>query len=206
MYIRPSSRAAWLAAFLLVMTAPAFIDAAEVADDNKVVKDGKLVSLQYSLTGEDGKLIETNKGKEPLKYIQGQKQMIPGFEKELAGMTKGGEKKFKVKPEDAYGLVDQRAFQEFPKDKLPAEGLKVGAILTGQGPQGQPIRARVHQIKEKTVVLDFNHPMAGKTLIFEVKVLDIQTAAAQNPAQAAAPSTPPKPAQPTKPADPAQNK
>jgi FKBP-type peptidyl-prolyl cis-trans isomerase 2 len=82
----------------------------------------------------------------------------------------------------------------------------VGAILTGQGPQGQPIRARVHQIKEKTVVLDFNHPMAGKTLTFEVKVLDIQTAAAPKPAQAAAPSIPPKPAQPMKPGDPAQNK
>jgi FKBP-type peptidyl-prolyl cis-trans isomerase SlyD len=203
MHIRLSSRAACLAAFLLVITAPAFIHAAEVTDDNKVVKDGKLVSLQYTLTGEDGKLIETNKGKEPLKYIQGQKQMIPGFEKELAGMAKGSEKKFNVKPEDAYGLVDQRAFQEFPKDKVPAEGLKVGAVLTGQGPQGQPIRARVHEIKEKTVVLDFNHPMAGKTLTFEVKVLDIQTAAVQKPAQSAAPANPPKPAQP---ADPAQKK
>ena len=126
--------------------------------------------------------------------------MIPGLERELTGMKIGGEKNVTVKPEDGYGPVSKDAFQEIPKEKLPADGLKVGAMLTGQGPQGQPIQARVHEIKEKTVVLDFNHPMAGKTLNFDVKVVDIQ------PAPPPPVMKPPVPAAPAKPAEPAQQK
>ena len=199
MYFTFSPMAALLATVLLGVTTSVTVYAAETAADSKIVGDGNIVSLQYTLTGEDGKVIESNVGKPPLKYTHGQQQMIPGFEKELAGMKMGGEKKFAVKPEDAYGPVDSNAFQEFPKEKLPADGLQIGAILTGHGPQGQPVRARVHQIKETSVVLDFNHPMAGKTLIFDVKVLEIQSVAAQ-PAQPAKPAAPPKPAKPAEPA------
>ncbi|MGH7926459.1 MAG: FKBP-type peptidyl-prolyl cis-trans isomerase, partial [Candidatus Binatia bacterium] len=183
--------------------------AAEKTKDDLAVKNGMLVTVHYTLTGTDGKVIDTNKGRDPLKYIHGQRMMIPGFEKELTGMKKGAERKFTVKPEDAYGPINKNAFQEIPKDKLPANGLKVGAMLTGQGAQGQPMRARVHQIKEKTVVLDLNHPMAGKTLNFDVKVVDIQPApppAAAQPAAPAAPAKPAAPAQPVKPAEPARTK
>ncbi len=199
MHINFSPMAALLATSLLSLMAPASVYTAESTGENKVVKDGNIISLQYTLTGEDGKVIESNVGKPPLKYTHGQQQMIPGFEKELAGMKKGGEKTFSVKPEDGYGPVDANAFREFPKAQLPANGLQIGAVLTGQGPQGQPVRARVHSIKEDSVVLDFNHPMAGKTLTFDVKVLEIQTVAAQ-PAQPANPAAPPKPAQPAEPA------
>ena len=174
--------------------------AVEETADNRVVKDGQMVSLHYTLKGTDGKVIESSKNKEPLKYIHGQKMMIPGLERELTGMKIGGEKNVTVKPEDGYGPVSKDAFQEIPKEKLPADGLKVGAMLTGQGPQGQPIQARVHEIKEKTVVLDFNHPMAGKTLNFDVKVVDIQ------PAPPPPVMKPPVPAAPAKPAEPAQKK
>ena len=126
--------------------------------DEKVIKDGSVVSLQYTLSGDDGKTIESNKGKEPLKYTQGQHQIIPGLEKELTGMKVGGEKRIKVKPEDAYGPIDPKAIQEFPKEKIPPEGQKVGAILTARGPQGQAIPVKVKEVKEKTVVLDMNHP------------------------------------------------
>ncbi len=201
MDVRLFLRAALLALYVLASAA----GAAETTTDNRVVKDGQMISLQYTLKGADGKVIETNKDKEPLKYIHGQKMMIPGLEKELTGMKIGGEKNVTVKPEDAYGPVSKSAFQEIPKEKLPANGLKVGAMLTGQGPQGQPVHARVYKINEKTVVLDFNHPMAGRTLNFDVKVVDIQPA----PAPAAAPATPAKPgapAQPANPAEPAQKK
>lgn len=165
-------------------------------EDRKVVKDGSQVFVQYTLSGENGKLIESNKGKEPLKYTHGQHQIIPGLEKGLAGMKVGDEKRVKVKPEDAYGPVNKEAFQEFPKEKIPPEGLKVGAVLTAKGPQGQVVPVRVHEIKEKTVVLDMNHPMAGKTLFFDVKVLDIQPG---QPMQPPHPAAPVKPAQPAKP-------
>jgi FKBP-type peptidyl-prolyl cis-trans isomerase 2 len=172
--------------------------AAEKTTDSNVVKDGTVVSLQYTLSGEDGKTIESNKGKDPLKYTHGSHQIVPGLEKGLAGMKVGEEKRVKVNPEEGYGPVDPKGFQEFPKEKIPSEGLKVGAVLTARGPQGQQVPVRVHEIKEKTVVLDLNHPMAGKTLVFDVKVLDVQPAAAQ-PAQPAAPPQPAKPAQPAQP-------
>jgi FKBP-type peptidyl-prolyl cis-trans isomerase SlyD len=98
--------------------------------------------------------------------------------------------------------VDPKGFQEFPKEKIPAEALKVGTVLMAKGPQGQQVPVRVHEIKEKTVVLDLNHPMAGKTLVFDVKVLDIQPAAASQPTKSGQPAPPQQPSQPAQPAQP----
>jgi FKBP-type peptidyl-prolyl cis-trans isomerase SlyD len=188
-----------LAAVLTIpeLGSPVLLRSADKAKEEKVVRDGTVVSLQYSLTGEDGKLIESNKGKDPLKYTHGSKQIVPGLEKELAGMKVGGEKRVKVKPQDAYGTVDSKAFQEVPKEQIPADGLKVGAILAAKGPQGQEIPVRIHQIKEKTVVLDLNHPMAGKTLLFDVKILDIQPSIATSSPQPTKPAAQAQPAKPT---------
>lgn len=186
---------------------PQLVTPAEKANNDRVVKDGMLVSFDYTLKGTDGKLIESSKGKEPLKYVHGQRMMIPGLEKELAGMKVGGEKHITVKPEDAYGPVDSKAFQEIPKEKIPVNGLKVGAVLAAKSPEGQIVPMRVHEIKEKTVVIDMNHPMAGKTLVFDVKVVDIQPAPPSPPvppAKSAAPTKTDTPAQPAKPAEPAK--
>jgi FKBP-type peptidyl-prolyl cis-trans isomerase SlyD len=91
-------------------------------------------------------------------------------------MKVGEEKKVQVKPADGYGPINPEAFQEISKDKLPPEALKVGTMLMAQGPQGQGIPARVHEIKDNTVIMDFNHPMAGKTLSFDIKISEIKTA------------------------------
>jgi FKBP-type peptidyl-prolyl cis-trans isomerase SlyD len=184
------------AAFEMLVSISAFT--AETSKESNVVKDGSVVSLQYTLSNEDGKTIESNKGKAPLKYTHGNRQIVPGLEKELAGMKVGDEKRVTVSPEEGYGPVNPKGFQEFPKDKIPAEGLKVGAVLMAKGPQGQEVPVRVHEIKEKTVVLDLNHPMAGKTLVFDVKVLGIEPAAAQLP-KPAAPAAQPQPAKPAQP-------
>lgn len=139
-----------------------------------VVETGSAVSFDYTLTDDSGKVVDTSKGKEPMQYVHGKGQIIPGLEKELAGMSVGSEKKVTVKPEEAYGVVDPTAFTEVPKEKLPPDALKVGTMLLAQGPQGQGVPVRVHEIKEKTVVMDFNHPLAGKTLSFDVKITDIK--------------------------------
>ena len=193
-----------LSLMMLTFAIASSVTAAEKAKNDLVVKDGMLVSMDYTLKGTDGKVIDTNKGREPLKYVHGQKMMIPGLERELTGMKVGGEKNVTVKPEDAYGPINKNAFQEIPKEKLPANGLKVGAVLAAKSPEGQVVPMRVHEIKDSTVVMDMNHPMAGKTLVFNVKIVDIQPAPPPPPPTAAKPATPAKPSEPAKPATPAQ--
>ena len=142
---------------------------------NSIVQPGAQVSFDYTLTDDTGKVVDSSKGKAPVHYVHGTGQIIPGLEKELAGMAVGAEKKVTVKPEEAYGPVDPRAFQEIPKEKLPPEALQVGTMLMAQGgPGGQGVPVRVHEIKEKTVIVDFNHPLAGKTLSFDVKITEIK--------------------------------
>ena len=141
---------------------------------NTVVQTGAAVSFDYTLTDDTGQVVDTSKGKAPMHYVHGKGQIIPGLERELTGMAVGGEKKVTVKPEDAYGQVDPNAFREVPKEAIPAEALKVGTMLLAQGPAGDGVPVRVHEIKEKTVVMDFNHPLAGKTLSFDVKITDIK--------------------------------
>ena len=184
------------------IASPPFVISAEKAKDDRVVKDGMSVSFDYTLKDTDGKVIETSKGNKPLTYIHGQKSMIPGLEKQLAGMKVSDEKNVRVKPEDAYGPVNKNAFQEVPKEKIPANGLKLGAVLAAKSPEGQVVPMRVHEIREKTVIMDMNHPMAGKTLVFDVKIVDIQPPSAS--AQPAKPAAPAKPEAPAKPAEPAK--
>jgi FKBP-type peptidyl-prolyl cis-trans isomerase SlyD len=175
--------------------------AATESKNTRVVKDGMMVSLEYTLKSADGKVLETSKGREPLKYIHGHKMMIPGLEKELTGMRVGGEKHVTVKPEEGYGKLNPSAVKEFPKKEIPENALKVGAVLAARSPEGMLVPMTVKQIKEDTVVMDMNHPMAGKTLVFDVKVVDIQPAPSAEPAK----QTPTKPvpsAPATKPADP----
>jgi len=114
----------------------AFSATAEKTKNDRVVKDGMMVSLDYTLKSPDGKTLETSNGREPLRYIHGKKMMIPGLEKELTGMKVGGEKHVTVKPEDGYGKVNPNAIQEFPKEKVPSDALKVGAVLAARSPEG----------------------------------------------------------------------
>ena len=152
---------------------------AQTKKEGKVIVNGSLVSFEYTLSDEKGGVIESSKGKEPLTYTQGKGEIIPGLEKELVGMKVNEQKKIRVKPEEAYGPVDPKAFREIPRAQIPPDALKIGATLVARTPQGQSIPVRVHEIKEQTVIMDFNHPLAGKTLTFDVKVLDIKSSGAK---------------------------
>ena len=143
------------------------------------VQDGSIVTIEYTLSDDSGKVIDTSVGKEPLTYIQGAGQIVKGLERELNGLKVGDQKKVSVKPEDGYGLPNEKAFQEIPRDKVPTEAQKEGAMLMTKTPDGRPIPIKVTQVKEKVVVVDFNHPLAGKTLHFDVKVKDIKSAEAK---------------------------
>ena len=143
------------------------------------VSDGKRVSLEYTLTLEDQTVIDTNVGKSPLVYTHGAREIIPGLEKQLIGLKAGDTKNVEVAPVEGYGEVDPNRFQEVPKENVPEEARSVGKKLQGQGPDGQMMFVQVAEVKENTVIIDLNHPLAGKTLFFAVKVLKIETAEAQ---------------------------
>jgi FKBP-type peptidyl-prolyl cis-trans isomerase SlyD len=143
------------------------------------VQEGSLVSIEYTLTDESGAVLDSNVGKEPLTFIHGAGQIVSGLERELVGLKVGDHKKVQVKPEDGYGLIDQKALQEIPREMIPADAQKPGTMLMSKAQDGRAIPIRVHEVKEKTVVVDFNHPLAGKTLNFDVKIKDIQSAAAK---------------------------
>jgi FKBP-type peptidyl-prolyl cis-trans isomerase 2 len=143
---------------------------------DKAVADGMKVKFDYTLTV-DKEQVETTKGKEPLEYVHGQKMLIPGLEKELAGMKAGDEKAVVVKSEDAYGPVRPEALREVENTKLPKEITpQVGMVLEMQDPQGNAYPAVVKEVKDKTFVLDFNHPLAGKELKFDVKIVAVDVA------------------------------
>jgi FKBP-type peptidyl-prolyl cis-trans isomerase SlyD len=139
-----------------------------------MIKNGSVVSFEYSVCDENGKVIESTKRKEPVTYTHGQREIIPALEKGLSEMEINEEKHIRLAPEEAYGPVDPKGFAEVSKKDIPAEQLKVGTTLHVRGREGEDLDLRVHEIKQDTVVLDLNHPLAGKTLIFDVKVLDIQ--------------------------------
>ena len=138
------------------------------------IQNGATVSIEYTLKDEGGQVLDSNKGGAPLVFVHGQRQIIPGLERELAGMKTGEERQVVVKPEDAYGEVVPNAQTEVPKEAIPEEGRKVGTPLMARSGSGEARPVVVKEIKETTVVLDLNHPLAGKTLYFDVKVLGVQ--------------------------------
>lgn len=141
------------------------------------VSNGKQVTLEYTLKLEDQSVVDSNVGGEPLKVTQGSHQLIPGVEKQLEGMAAGEKKQFAVAPAEGYGDVDSKAFQEVDKKMVPPDSQKVGTQLQGKTADGRTVYPRISEVKNETVVLDFNHPLAGKTLHFDVQVLDVAQAA-----------------------------
>lgn len=136
-----------------------------------MIQSGSKVSIEYTLTLDDGSKVDSNVGGEPLVYTQGEGQIIRGLETEMEGMTTGDEKQVRVEAKDGYGEVDPDALREIDTAQVPEDARQVGAMLMAQG-HGAPIR--VAELRGETIVLDFNHPLAGKDLNFAVKVLTVE--------------------------------
>ena len=140
----------------------------------EVVRDGKDVKMDYTLTV-DGKVVDSSKGKKPLEYTQGEGQIISGLEKQMAGMKVGESKTVTVPAKDAYGPVNPNAVQEVSRSFFPADmELKEGMVVPLQNSEGHVIPAKIAEVKKDVVVLDMNHPLAGKDLTFNVTVVGIQ--------------------------------
>lgn len=158
----------------LLLAVGLVIPAGLASAEDAVIATGKKVKFDYTLTV-GTETVETTTGKEPLAYTQGQGQLIPGLEKALEGMKVGDAKTVVVKPEEGYGLSRPEAVREFPIEKFP-QGMTpaVGMILEMQDESGNSYPATVSEVNEKTVKLDFNHPLAGKELKFDVKIVSIE--------------------------------
>lgn len=158
----------------VVAPAPAESEPAAVPPP-MTVQDNMTVRLTYTLTV-DGSVIDSTEGHEPLTYIQGHGQLIPGLERQLAGLQAGQTRQVTVPPEEGYGPVDPAAIITIPKAQLPSDITpKAGLRLTGTKPDGETFRATVKEVAGDHVVLDLNHPLAGKTLQFAVTVVSVSS-------------------------------
>jgi FKBP-type peptidyl-prolyl cis-trans isomerase 2 len=165
------ARGALVALALALLAAPA-PSAAE--GEKKMIADGSKVSIEYTLKLDDGSTADTNVGGDPLVYEQGKGQILPALEKELAGLSVDDTKKVNLSAKDGYGEVDPAAIQKVPASAIPEEARKAGAQLVAQDGAGQQRPVRVQAVEGDQVVVDMNHPLAGKALHFDVKILAIQ--------------------------------
>jgi FKBP-type peptidyl-prolyl cis-trans isomerase 2 len=149
----------------------------ESNDSKKIVSNGSKVSLDYEGRLESGEIFDTSKHGDhshPLEFEVGSGQVIPGFDKAVLGMKVGEEKEFSIEPEEAYGNVNPELKKEIPKNALPKEQEpKPGMTLIVSTPQGQ-FPVKILEVNKDDVVIDLNHPLAGKKLIFKIKLLEIK--------------------------------
>lgn len=158
----------------LVLTLGGFSHVNAETESGSIVRAGKLVSIEYTLRLDDQIVVDSNVGGDPLSYIHGLQQLMPGLEKGLKGLAIGDSKIIVVQPEEGYGPLDTHAYMEADKSRIPPESLKIGAIVEGRDSTGRPMYPRIKEIGDEEVLLDYNHPLAGKVLYFDVKVLDIK--------------------------------
>jgi FKBP-type peptidyl-prolyl cis-trans isomerase SlyD len=152
-----------------------------MTQDNMKVADDLVVSMHYTLKLDDGQVVDSSDGGDPLQFLQGFGQIIPGLEKALYGMAVGDSKKVVVAAADGYGEVDPEAFQSvpraiFPEDLELVEGM--GLRMRDQE-SGQLIETYVAEVGSAEVLLDFNHPLAGEELTFDVEIADLRSATAE---------------------------
>jgi FKBP-type peptidyl-prolyl cis-trans isomerase SlyD len=141
------------------------------------VGKGSVVSVDYELHLGDGKVVDASTPGSPLAYIHGEAQIVPGLERALEGLAAGDARQVVVSPEDGYGEHDARGVQEMPRNAFP-EGaeLTAGMELAARGEGGETVPFVIREVKPHSVVIDLNHPLAGKTLHFDVTIREIREA------------------------------
>ncbi|MBR9691320.1 peptidylprolyl isomerase [Candidatus Woesearchaeota archaeon] len=138
------------------------------------VKKGDKIKVDYTGTFDDGTVFDTSEGKQPLEFEVGAGKIIKGFDNAVIGMEKGEEKEIKLESADAYGEVNPKMVQKIPRDKIPKDQEpKPGMMLALNTPDGKKFPAKITEVSDKEITIDMNHPLAGKTLNFKIKIVDI---------------------------------
>lgn len=143
----------------------------------QTVSDNKVVTMHYTLRDDAGETIDSSQGHEPLEYLHGAGNIVPGLEKALAGRAVGDKLTVRVEAAEGYGERDERGVQRVARKQLPPDmPLKPGIQLGARGPDGQMVPVWLKAVEGDQVVLDFNHPLAGATLHFEVELVGLREA------------------------------
>ena len=136
-----------------------------------MIKKGDKIKVHYKGTLDDGTVFDSSEGKDPLEFEVGAGQVIKGFDDAVVGMKKGDEKEIKLTPDKAYGEHKKEMLKKVPRDQLPKDQEpKAGMVLIAQLPTGQKLPIKIVDVKDNEVILDMNHPLAGKNLNFKIKV------------------------------------
>lgn len=149
-------------------------------NDILMVGTDMVVSFHYTLKNKAGEVVDTSSGQEPLAYLHGHSQIVPGLENELVGKTVGAKLSVVVAPADGYGERREDLVMSMPRNrgKLP-EGVGVGDMLELHSQDGYRVPARIVEIQEENIVVDANHPLAGEELHFDVELTSVRPATKQ---------------------------
>ena len=138
------------------------------------VKDGDKVKVHYTGTLEDGETFDSSEGREAFEFTLGQNMVIPGFEKAVLGLAVGNETTVTLSPDDAYGNPMPEMVTPVPREQLPAElSPEVGMMLQANAPDGSVMQVQIKEVNDETITVDANHPLAGKTLTFQIRLVEI---------------------------------
>lgn len=139
------------------------------------VKQNDTVKVHYTGKLADGQVFDSSREREPIEFTMGQGQLIPGFEKGLLDMKVNEQKTIDIPSEEAYGAPREELVQEVNKEQLPEEiKPEPGMGLVSKSPDGREMNLVVREVKEDSIVVDGNHPLAGKDLTFDLEVVEIK--------------------------------
>ncbi|MFZ5996913.1 MAG: FKBP-type peptidyl-prolyl cis-trans isomerase [Nitrospirota bacterium] len=142
-----------------------------------MVKEGDTIKIHYTGKLEDGSVFDSSEDGNPLEFTVGEGELIPGLEQGVIGMTEGETKTITVSPELGYGPYIKEKIFELERKKIPLDyNLEIGDPLQLYRADGMPVMAKIIGISEKTYTMDCNHPLAGKTLLFETTIVEIKAA------------------------------
>lgn len=137
------------------------------------IGEGDTISVHYTGKLEDGQVFDTSEGREPLTFEVGSGQLIPGFDAAVRGKALGDKVTATIAPEDGYGAHNPEMVQEMPRERVGGVELEVGQVLGLEDQDGNPFQATVAELTDDNVKLDFNHFLAGKTLVFDIEVVAV---------------------------------
>lgn len=151
----------------------------KIKGEEMSITENQVVSIHYELKDVDnGEVLDTNLNAAPLSFIVGKGQIIPGLEEKIKELSVGSKADITVAAADAYGVYDANAVQTLPKEQFAGLELQVGMTLYGQGEHGETVQVIVKNFNDEMVEIDFNHPLAGKDLLFAVSVVEVRDASA----------------------------